>query len=148
MTSSKQTQAALPSLLEAYIRDLLARAMGTSPARIDTPAVSAQSRPRFPHRRRGAKPHQYRARRERSACEIHAKREQHQCIGCLHVAERMLEGTRPDHSKASGNGMIAGAQSSPPLSGADAADLLERIDELSEEEVDRHLSVLASEGRP
>ena len=27
--------AALPSLLEAYIRDLLARAMGTSPARID-----------------------------------------------------------------------------------------------------------------
>jgi hypothetical protein len=44
--------------------------------------------------------------------------------------------------------MIAGAQSSPPLSGADAADLLKRIDELSEEEVDRHLSVLASEGRP
>ena len=34
-TSSKLT-AALPSLLEAYVKDLLARAMGTSPARIDT----------------------------------------------------------------------------------------------------------------
>jgi hypothetical protein len=34
------------------------------------------------------------------------------------------------------------------LSGADAADLLERIDELTDEEVDRHLSLLAPEGRP
>jgi hypothetical protein len=33
------------------------------------------------------------------------------------------------------------------LSGAEAADLLERISELSEQEIDRHLSELASEGR-
>jgi len=43
--------------------------------------------------------------------------------------------------------MMPAAEPSPPLSGADAADLLERIDELSEEEIDRHLSELAPEGR-
>ena len=43
--------------------------------------------------------------------------------------------------------MMHAAEPSPPLSGADAADLLERIDELSEAEIDRHLSELAPEGR-
>jgi hypothetical protein len=43
--------------------------------------------------------------------------------------------------------MAARAQPSPPLSGADAADLLERIEELTDEEIDRHLSELAPEGR-
>jgi len=65
------------------------------------------------------------------------------------VAERLLENGHGDRAKASGNGngMAAHAQPSPPLSGADAADLLERIDELSDEEIDRHLSELAPEGR-
>jgi len=63
------------------------------------------------------------------------------------VAERLLENGHGERAKVSGNGMAARAQPSPPLSGADAADLLERIDELSDEEVDRHLSVLAPEGR-
>jgi hypothetical protein len=32
------------------------------------------------------------------------------------------------------------------VSGKDAADLLARIDELSDEEVDRHLSIVAAQG--
>ena len=140
-------EATLPSLLEAYIRDLLARAMGTSPARIDSQRslrdlgldslIAVEVRNRINTELGMNVPL---AKFMQSESSISAL--------VLHVAERMLDGTRPDHSKASGNGMIAGAQSSPPLSGADAADLLKRIDELSEEEVDRHLSVLASEGRP
>jgi acyl carrier protein len=66
---------------------------------------------------------------------------------CSYVAERLLEDNRRGGAKSSGNGGMPAAQPSPPLSGADAADLLERIDELSEKEIDRHLSELASEGR-
>ncbi|HZA01215.1 MAG TPA: hypothetical protein VE665_02935, partial [Hyphomicrobiaceae bacterium] len=65
-------------------------------------------------------------------------------------AERLVESNRTDHKTAgngSGNGMMPATQSSPPLSGAEAADLLERINELSEEEIERHLSELAPEGR-
>jgi hypothetical protein len=71
-------------------------------------------------------------------------------IGALvsFVAERLIDEERAEPSRTSGNGMAAGAQPSPPLTGADAADLLERIDELTDEEVDRHLSLLAPEGRP
>ena len=75
--------AALPSLLEAYIRDHLARAMGTSPARIDTQQSLLSLGLDSLDRRGDAKPHQRRSRHQRSAGEIHAKREQHQCIGCL-----------------------------------------------------------------
>jgi hypothetical protein len=68
-----------------------------------------------------------------------------------YAAERLTESNRGEHGKtsgqSSGNGMMPAAEPSPPLSGADAADLLERIDELSEEEIDRHLSELAPEGR-
>jgi hypothetical protein len=63
-----------------------------------------------------------------------------------YVAERLVDEERSVPSRTSGNGMAA-AQPSPPLSGADAADLLERIDELTDEEVERHLSVLAPDGR-
>ena len=132
-------EAALPSLLEAYIRDLLARAMGTSPARIDIQQSLRNLGLDFADRGRSAKPHQYRSRHERSAGEIHARRQQHQCVGCCYVAERLLEGDSPDDKLPGlsvGNGMTPTAESSPLLSGADAADLLERIDELSEEEVD------------
>jgi acyl carrier protein len=66
---------------------------------------------------------------------------------CSYVVERLLEGNRRGGAKSSGNGGMPAAQPSPPLSEADAADLLERIDELSEKEIDRHLSELASEGR-
>jgi polyketide synthase 12/epothilone polyketide synthase D len=139
-------QAALPSLLEAYVRDLLARAMGTSPARIDT----QQSLRNLGLDSLIAVEVRNRINAELGMNVPLAKFMQNDSsISALssYVAERLLEGDRAGGVKASGNGMAAVAQPSPPLSGTDAADLLERIDELTDEEVDRHLSVLASDGR-
>jgi hypothetical protein len=59
------------------------------------------------------------------------------------VAERVQERTGGEASKGS---ISAGAKSDIPLSGADTADLLERIDELTDEEVERHLSLLEPKG--
>ncbi|MGA7487759.1 MAG: SDR family NAD(P)-dependent oxidoreductase [Xanthobacteraceae bacterium] len=138
--------AALPSLLEGYIRDLLARAMGTSPARIDSQQslrnlgldslIAVEVRNRINAELGMNVPL---ARFMQSESSISAL--------VAYVAERLVDDEGAGHSKTSGNGMAA-AQPSPPLSGADAADLLERIDELTDEEVDRHLSILAPEGRP
>jgi NADPH:quinone reductase-like Zn-dependent oxidoreductase/acyl carrier protein len=138
--------AALPSLLEAYVKDLLARAMGTSPARIDT----QQSLRNLGLDSLIAVEVRNRINAELGMNVPLAKfMQSDSSISALSsfVAERLLENGHGDRAKASGNGMAARAQPSPPLSGADAADLLERIDELSDEEVDRHLSVLAPEGR-
>jgi NAD(P)-dependent dehydrogenase (short-subunit alcohol dehydrogenase family)/acyl carrier protein len=143
-------EAALPSLLEAYIRDLLARAMGTSPARIDSQTslrnlgldslIAVEVRNRI--------------NAELGMNVPLAKFMQgDSSIGALaaYAVERLAESNRGDHAKSpgqsSGNGMMHAAEPSPPLSGADAAELLERIDELSEAEIDRHLSELAPEGR-
>jgi acyl carrier protein len=143
-------EAALPSLLEAYIRDLLARAMGTSPARIDSQTslrnlgldslIAVEVRNRI--------------NAELGMNVPLAKFMQgDSSIGALaaYAVGRLAESNRGDHAKSpgqsSGNGMMHAAEPSPPLSGADAAELLERIDELSEAEIDRHLSELAPEGR-
>jgi NADPH:quinone reductase-like Zn-dependent oxidoreductase/short-subunit dehydrogenase/acyl carrier protein len=140
-------EAALPALLESYIRDLLARAMGTSPARID----SQQSLRNLGLDSLIAVEVRNRINTELGMNVPLAKFMQSESsIGALvsFVAERLIDEERAEPSRTSGNGMAAGAQPSPPLSGADAADLLERIDELTDEEVDRHLSLLAPEGRP
>jgi acyl carrier protein len=139
-------EAALPPLLEAYIRDLLARAMGTSPARID----SQQSLRNLGLDSLIAVEVRNRINAELGMNVPLAKFMQgDSSISALaaYAAERIAESTRGEHSKTSGNGMMPAAEPSPPLTGADAADLLERIDELSEEEIDRHLSELAPEGR-
>jgi NADPH:quinone reductase-like Zn-dependent oxidoreductase/short-subunit dehydrogenase/SAM-dependent methyltransferase/acyl carrier protein len=140
-------EAALPALLESYIRDLLARAMGTSPARID----SQQSLRNLGLDSLIAVEVRNRINTELGMNVPLAKFMQSESsIGALvsFVAERLIDEERAEPSRTSGNGMAAGAQPSPPLTGADAADLLERIDELTDEEVDRHLSLLAPEGRP
>jgi NADPH:quinone reductase-like Zn-dependent oxidoreductase/short-subunit dehydrogenase/acyl carrier protein len=139
-------EAALPSLLQAYVQDHLARAMGTSPARIDTQQslrnlgldslIAVEVRNRINVELGLNVPL---AKFMQSDSTISAL--------CSYVVERLLEGNRRGGAKSSGNGGMPAAQPSPPLSEADAADLLERIDELSEKEIDRHLSELASEGR-
>jgi acyl carrier protein len=140
--------AALPSLLESYVRDLLARAMGTSPARIDTQQslrnlgldslIAVEVRNRINAELGMNVPLAKFMQAESSISALSS-----------YVAERLLDGERGNGVKApgSGNGSAAHAQPSPPLSGADAADLLERIDELTDEELNRHLSELAPEGR-
>jgi short-subunit dehydrogenase/acyl carrier protein len=143
-------EVALPSLLEAYIRDLLARAMGTSPARID----SQQSLRNLGLDSLIAVEVRNRINAELGMNVPLAKFMQgDSSISALaaYAVERLAESNRGEHAKSpgqsSGNGITPAAEPSPPLSGADAADLLERIDELSEEEIDRHLSELAPEGR-
>ncbi len=138
--------AELPSLLEAYIRDLLARAMGTSPARIDTQQslrnlgldslIAVEVRNRINTELGMNIPLAKFMQNDSSIVAL-----------ASHVAERLSEGNRPDPSRASVGGTIADTESSPPLNGTDAADLLERIDELTDEEVERHLSVLATQGQ-
>ena len=61
------------------------------------------------------------------------------------VAERLLERNAGEVAKSSTNG--TGAKLDLPLSGADAADLLERIDELTDEEVEHHLRLLEPKGQ-
>lgn len=137
--------AALPALLESYIRDLLARAMGTSPARID----SQQSLRNLGLDSLIAVEVRNRINADLGMNIPLAKFMQGESsISALasFVAERLVN-ERADQPKTSGNGMAAPAQPSPPLTGSDAADLLERIDELTDEEVERHLTELASEGR-
>jgi acyl carrier protein len=138
--------AALPALLESYIRDLLARAMGTSPARID----SQQSLRNLGLDSLIAVEVRNRINADLGMNIPLAKFMQGESsISALasFVAERLAKDERAEQPKTSGNGMAAPAQPSPPLSGSDAADLLERIDELTDEEVERHLTELASEGR-
>ena len=142
--------AALPSLLEAYIRDLLARAMGTSPARIDI----QQSLRNFGLDSLIAVEVRNRINTDLGMNVPLAKFMQgDSSISGLaaYAAERLTESERTEDDKkpgvSVGNGRKLTAKSSPLLSGAAAADLLERIDELSEEEIDSALSELAPEGR-
>ena len=135
--------ATLPSLVETYIRDHLARAMGSVAGPHRYAAVAAQSRYRFPDCRRSPKPHQYRPRRECPAGEIDAERE-HQHVGRLRCRAAARTQCRRGLQELDQRNWC---KSDIPLSGADAADLLERIDELTDEEVEHHLRLLEPKGQ-
>ena len=65
-----------------------------------------------------------------------------------YIAERLLEGGGGERADAAAIRIQTSleAASDSPLSRAEAADLLERIDELTDVELDQHLSVLAAQG--
>ena len=135
-------EAALPSLLEAYIRDLLARAMGTSPARIDNQQslrnlgldslIAVEVRNRI-NSDLGMNIPLAKFMQSESTLTVLAG----------HVAERLQESNRSERTEEVP--ITAGNGSGNPMTGTEAADLLERIDELSDEEVERHLSVLGAQ---
>ncbi len=143
--------ASRPALLEAYVRDHLARAIGTSPARID---------PHQSLRNLGLDSLIALELRNRINADLGlnipiAYLMQSESIVALigHVSERLSSESREN---GTGNGRAvepnaadAHATSSPSISlaGADAADLLQRIDELSEEEIERYLNVLQTQGQ-
>jgi acyl carrier protein len=148
-TASSQVQAILeadsaelPPLLETYIRDHLARAMGTSPARIDTRqsllSLGLDSLIALEVRNR--------INADLGMNIPLARLMQSEIISALagYIAARLLEDDRSESSKTT----IESIKSDIPLSGTDAADLLNRIDDLTDEEVDRHLSVLQAQGQP
>ena len=137
--------AALPTLLETYIRDHLARAMGTSPARIDTQqsllSLGLDSLIALEVRNRinadlGMNVPLTRLMQSESIRALAA-----------YVAERLLE-DRGESSSTPVAETIVSDKSDISLTGTDAADLLDRIDDLTDEEVDRHLSVLQAQGQP
>jgi acyl transferase domain-containing protein/acyl carrier protein len=136
--------ATLPSLLEVYIRDHLARAMGASPAQIDMQKsllslgldslIAVEVRNHI--------------NADLGMNVPLAKFIQSPSINALaaYIAERLCEGERGERSKVAASPNAAEAGSDIPSSGEDAADLLERIDELNLKEVDGHLSVPAVRG--
>ena len=65
----------------------------------------------------------------------------------VYVTEGLLEGTRGETPGIPVAEALAGAKSEIPLSGTDAANLLERIDDLTDEEIERHLRVLETQGQ-
>jgi acyl carrier protein len=135
--------ASLPSLVETYIRDHLARAMGSAPARIDT----QQSLRNLGIDSLIAVEVRNHINTELGVNIPLAKLMQSESINALaaFVAERLLERNRDDVSKSPTR--EAGAKLDIPLGGADTADLLERIDDLTDEEVERHLSLLEPKGQ-
>ena len=135
--------ASLPSLVETYIRDHLARAMGSAPSRIDT----QQSLRNLGIDSLIAVEVRNHINTELGVNIPLAKLMQSESINALaaFVAERLLERNRDDVSKSPTR--EAGAKLDIPLGGADTADLLERIDELTDEEVERHLSLLEPKGQ-
>ena len=135
----------LPRLLETYIREHLARAVGTSPARID-PQQSLLSL--------GLDSLIALEVRNRINADLGmnvplAKLMQSESIRALavYVTEGLLEGTRGETPGIPVAEALAGAKSEIPLSGTDAANLLERIDDLTDEEIERHLRVLETQGQ-
>jgi acyl carrier protein len=135
--------AALPSLVETYIRDHLARAMGSAPARIDT----RQSLRNLGIDSLIAVEVRNRINTDLGVNVPLAKLMQNESINTLaaFVAERLLERNAGEVSMSSTN--ATGAKLDIPLSGADAPDLLERIDELTDEEVEHHLRLLEPKGQ-
>jgi acyl carrier protein len=133
--------ASLPSLIEAYIRERLARAMGSAPARIDT----QQSLRNLGIDSLIAVEVRNHINSELGVNVPLAKLMQGESINALaaFVAERMQERNGGEAPKGSSS---TGTKLDIPLSGADTADLLERIDELTDEEVERHLSLLEPKG--
>ena len=143
-------ETARTALLVTYLRDNVARTIGASPARID--------------------PQQYLANlgldslmaveiRNRIKADLGinipmAKFSQGTSVSALAalVAERLREDGRTERSKGAVAGAIASAESSSLPRGMDATGLLERINELSDDEVDRQLRLLelapSPDGRP
>jgi acyl carrier protein len=137
--------AELSPLLEIYIRDHLARAMGTSPARIDTQqsllSLGLDSLIALEVRNR--------VNADLGINVPLTKLMQSESINALaaYVAERILE-DRGESFGAPVAETILDEKTKISLSATDAEDLLDRIDELTDEEVDRHLSVLQTQEQP
>jgi len=112
---------AAPSLLETYIQDLLARAMATSPTRIDT----QQSLRNLGVDSLIAVEVRNRINADLGMNIPLAKMMQSEGINSLaaHVAERLLEGNRSERLKAP-EGTRASPDIGAPLTGANAADHL------------------------
>ena len=134
----------LPSLLEAYIRDHLARAMGASPARIDIQqsllSLGLDSLMAVEMRNRIT---------EDLGVNVPLEKFMHGAsinTVASYISERLLEGGRGARTGSADIPTLPEAGSDSPLSREDAADLLERIDELTDAEVDQHLNVLAARG--
>ena len=137
-------ESALPSLLESYVREILARAMRTSPAQID---------PQQPLRNLGLDSLIAVEVRNYIKADLNlsvpmAKFTQDASIGSLatYVAERLHD---PDgsgqRSDAVVHAIVPGNGSDIAVVGDDGADLIERIDELTDEEVDRQLEILIAQ---
>jgi acyl transferase domain-containing protein/SAM-dependent methyltransferase/acyl carrier protein len=139
-------ESALPSLLESYVQEILARAMRTSPAQID---------PQQPLRNLGLDSLIAVEVRNYIKADLNlsvpmAKFTQDASIGSLatYVAERLHD---PDgsgqRSDAVVHAIVPGNGSDIAVTGDDSSDLIERIDELTDEEVDRQLDILIAQER-
>jgi acyl transferase domain-containing protein/NADPH:quinone reductase-like Zn-dependent oxidoreductase/short-subunit dehydrogenase/acyl carrier protein len=136
-------EAAVPSLLEAYICEVLARAMQTSPAQIDTEQsllnlgldslISVEVRNRIDDDF-GIKIPLSKFKQGASVKTFAA-----------HVAEILLAATRGKGPKSTNGGGMAATSEISQIA-EEPTDLLERIDEMSDEEVDLRLSVLTAQG--
>ena len=125
-----------PALLVTYIRDILARTMGASPARIDTQQPLAHL---------GLDSLMAVEIRNRIKADLGinisiAKLAQGMSVSSLasDIAEQLLK-AEPSNDAAVET--ISSAQSLSWLSKEDAASLLERIDDLSEDEIDQQLKM-------
>ena len=130
----------LPSLVEAYIRDHLARAMGSVPSRIDT----QKSLPNLGIDSLIAVEVRNRINTDLGVNVPLVKLMQNESISTLaaFVADRLLERNAGESSKSSTKKVT-----DVPLGGVDTTGLLERIDELTDEEVEHHLKLLEQRGQ-
>jgi NAD(P)-dependent dehydrogenase (short-subunit alcohol dehydrogenase family)/acyl carrier protein len=136
------SEAALPSLLESYIRDLLARAMATSPTRIDTQQslrnlgidslIAVEARNRI-NTDLGLKIPLATVMQSENIKSLAA-----------FVAEQLIESKGGEQSKRPDRTLDS---AEAPLTGVDAAHLLERIDQMTDEEIERHLTALQPQGQ-
>jgi acyl carrier protein len=131
--------AAVPSLVEVYIRDHLARAMGSVPSRIDT----QKSLPNLGIDSLIAVEVRNRINTDLGVNVPLVKLMQNESINTLaaFVAERLLERNAVEGPKSSTK--VADV----PLGEVGTAGLLERIDELTDEEVEHHLKLLEQKGQ-
>jgi acyl carrier protein len=139
--------AALPSLLEAYIRDHLARAIGASPARIDMQqsllSLGLDSLIALEVRNRIIADLDLNVPLSKIIQSVSIS------AFAAYIAERLLESDRGERSKpavhkTAVHRIAAQAGADISVSGKDAADLREHIDELSEEDIGAN--VAASRG--
>ena len=128
-----------PALLVTYIRDILARTMGASPARIDTQQPLAHL---------GLDSLMAVEIRNRIKADLGinisiAKLAQGMSVSSLasDIAEQLLKDVRIEPSNDAAVETISSAQSLSWPSKEDAASLLERIDDLSEDEIDQQLKM-------
>jgi NADPH:quinone reductase-like Zn-dependent oxidoreductase len=135
----------LPALLETYIREHLARAIGTSPARID----SQQSLRSLGLDSLIALEVRNRINADLGISVPLPRLMQSESISILagYVTERLLESARGETSGSPADEAPVSDNAEIPLSAVDAANLLERIDDLTDEEIERHLTVLETHGQ-